>query len=481
MTSNNINISSGGKKFTYYFEYFDDKEYVKDTTQYIVNDGRIIFINGNYHNILYKRNYWEESDMQPVKDYIPQYVNLSSIDVYFPSHSLEVYERGVKYALTIKIYISGVEVILGSFLVDRIDAVAGNSPIRMLGQDYYEKINITIPDPYYILYSDDWKEWRCKNIYGYDKTGEDNDEASNIIIQFYPVEQNGDNYLKRTECGGGQNVLEFHKNTQKYLELKFGHNFYKSNNDPKLIAKFVFNPEYSNFGEYLTETYGINDYRVRIEIAMKDDDNIYKYLTATGLDSQYEFPVSELEIYSNEEYLDGMVLQAIATIEKMNDGSYKDSLQIISNDIEITPEVFKFLISDKSIYNINLDLLHNMINYNCNIVNKIQKNIIKIDKPNDYKSNIIKPVFFRTQEISELQIHGQITENIVLNLDAYKNKVEIFYLNIQGVLFQEIGRVNSGVIFKVIGGKLDKDNKSGNYYILDQDQEMVTYGKYKLL
>ena len=62
-----------------------------------------------------------------------------------------------------------------------------------------------------------------------------------------------------------------------------------------------------------------------------------------------------------------------------------------------------------------------------------------------------------------------------------KNKVEIFYLNINGVLFQEIGRNNSGIIFKIIGNKLDKSVKSGNYYILNQDQEMVTYGNYTLI
>jgi hypothetical protein len=62
-----------------------------------------------------------------------------------------------------------------------------------------------------------------------------------------------------------------------------------------------------------------------------------------------------------------------------------------------------------------------------------------------------------------------VTENIALNLDEYKNKVDIFYLNINGTLFQEIGRTNQGIIFKIIGQKIDKSIKSGNYYILNQD------------
>ena len=71
MTSNNINITSGSKKFTYYFEYFDDKEYVKDSTQYIIDDDRIVFIGDDYYNILYKKNYWEEFENHGIKDYVP--------------------------------------------------------------------------------------------------------------------------------------------------------------------------------------------------------------------------------------------------------------------------------------------------------------------------------------------------------------------------------------------------------------------------
>lgn len=231
-----------------------------------------------------------------------------------------------------------------------------------------------------------------------------------------------------------------------------------------------YSPYYSNLSEYLKETYNITQYYTTLEIVIKDTDNIYKYIEIPNCDETTTIPVSEFGFTNWSEYLSGLKFYAIFTIYDSEDSMVKQdqfNLQIPSNELYITKEVFKYLI-DLPIHNINLDII-DMINYNCNIVNKVQKNIIKIDRPSDYKSNIIKPVFFRTQELSKLQIHSSVTENIALNLDDYKNKVDIFYLNINGTLFQEIGRTNQGIIFKIIGQKIDKSIKSGNYYILNQD------------
>jgi hypothetical protein len=72
-----------------------------------------------------------------------------------------------------------------------------------------------------------------------------------------------------------------------------------------------------------------------------------------------------------------------------------------------------------------------------------------------------------------------VTENICINLDAYKSSVDRFYIKIEGTSYSEVGRTESGVIFKVQGSLLPGTVTSGTYYILNEDADLVTTGKYK--
>ena len=111
-----------------------------------------------------------------------------------------------------------------------------------------------------------------------------------------------------------------------------------------------------------------------------------------------------------------------------------------------------------------------------NVVNVIENKIVTLERPNEYKSNIVKPIFVKVQDADSIRIHKSVTENICINLDAYKNKVDSFVLKIGDTNFYEIGRINSGIIFKVIGTNVQLDN--GIYYILNNDGELVTTGKF---
>ena len=145
-----------------------------------------------------------------------------------------------------------------------------------------------------------------------------------------------------------------------------------------------------------------------------------------------------------------------------------------------------FIISDPNIpQSINLDEV-DMNNYNINAVNKVEKKIIQLDRPDNNKGNLIKPVYFRARELNELVIHPNVTENISFNLDAYKSQVERFYLQIDGAVFPEFARVASGVIFRIVGADLPySTNEEGNrisegvLYLLNQDKELITTGKYR--
>ena len=75
--------------------------------------------------------------------------------------------------------------------------------------------------------------------------------------------------------------------------------------------------------------------------------------------------------------------------------------------------------------------------------------------------------------------HPRFTENICINLNQFKAKVDRFILQIENTNFVEIGRIASGVIFKIIGTSLPGDLTEGTYYILNEDGEGITTGQYK--
>ena len=52
-------------------------------------------------------------------------------------------------------------------------------------------------------------------------------------------------------------------------------------------------------------------------------------------------------------------------------------------------------------------------------------------------------------------------------------------LQIEGCTFPEIGRTVGGVVFKVVGNNLSGELALGTYYILNQDSDMVTSGRYQ--
>jgi hypothetical protein len=91
----------------------------------------------------------------------------------------------------------------------------------------------------------------------------------------------------------------------------------------------------------------------------------------------------------------------------------------------------------------------------------------------------MQPVFFRVKETEFLTIHPAVTENICINLDDYKSKVEKFILQIEDCTFSQIGSNNFGIIFKVHGKNLPGKVPSGLYYVLNENNELVTSGKYK--
>ena len=83
---------------------------------------------------------------------MPKNIRLSSIDLYFPEYSLDVYENNVNYALTINTWINNKYICLGTHIFSAIDAISSEKVRTFFNQKYYEKINIKFIDPYSIIY-----------------------------------------------------------------------------------------------------------------------------------------------------------------------------------------------------------------------------------------------------------------------------------------------------------------------------------------
>lgn len=111
-------------------------------------------------------------------------------------------------------------------------------------------------------------------------------------------------------------------------------------------------------------------------------------------------------------------------------------------------------------------------------INKTIQQVTNISATTSSHAGIVQPVFIRVQKAANIVVHPAVNENICINLDAYKASVEEFTLKIEGASFPETGRTASGVIFNVVGNDLPANLLSGVYYILNENKDLVTTGRY---
>jgi hypothetical protein len=180
-----------------------------------------------------------------------------------------------------------------------------------------------------------------------------------------------------------------------------------------------------------------------------------------------------------------MVTATITIKEKDKNGNEityvhpNNETYILSNEVPITQEIFKYFVGWDLVSLKNRQKIDDMKITNYTLVNKIVNEIVQLERPDKSKSNIIQPVFFRSVDSEFITIHPSVTENICINLDNYKSKVKSFILQIENCTFTPIGVNQYGIIFKVTGNILPQEITEGTYYILDENSELVTKGKYK--
>jgi hypothetical protein len=226
----------------------------------------------------------------------------------------------------------------------------------------------------------------------------------------------------------------------------------------------------------LKETYQIfGDVNLKYGFVIGDKENPYKYIEKdfTEFETSVKFELSEFTFDSWQDFFEGLYAQVYFIVQKEEN----DIIVIASNKVFITQEEFKYLMHE-NIRTVDLSKI-DMELKSFDVVNVIENKVVSVEHPSEYKSNIVKPIFVKVQDTDSIRLHRGVTENISINLDAYKNKVSAFMLKIGDMNFYEIGRMNSGIIFKIVGNNLP--SVDGIYYVLNESGELVTTGKYSIV
>jgi hypothetical protein len=183
------------------------------------------------------------------------------------------------------------------------------------------------------------------------------------------------------------------------------------------------------------------------------------------------------------DFRNGMYAQCIYKV--YSDGVPK--MYIKSNRVYITQDEFRFIINNPETINLN-DIDMNV--ENVKIINKIENNVIQIQRPDDYKNNLIKPVFYKVYTADTIVIKcdphsGTLKQYISIDPPANVslNVIKKFTLVVNGQKFNEIARQMNHVIFLINPGvKINVDAegkplKNTQYEVLKDNEEDCFEGK----
>ena len=510
---NYINITDESHTFPYIIEYVKSAVTLSGTNE--ITDANIKYCNYNNtvyllnSNVCYYKNLnnWYNIDRLPIANMsidncIPTTIKTSNIKIYIPNHSPVIYSKKIKYALSLNTWTHGIKVDLGTYVFKPTDTIAiPTGAIKKGNNEYHEYISFDIIDPFYIIYSNEWNNFR-NHICSCNQTEPSriNNAGSNLYVSLYVIEESDDGYIAYNGYSGGYNNFLISNNTD-FFDLKLS-----VVTAPRLGFKFdiKMNETYNSLLTYITKTYNLNNIASRnivFDVVIKNkneiiiDPNTVRLYNADehyGNATQYIY-ISNLEnnlikSFLNDwnNFVDGYSIVGSLTIYDESYYNYnartlevnenkRECISFVSNEIPITQELFSLFANGGSEKIIDIEDM-NITTYN--VVNKIENKIIQVERPNESKSNIVQPVFFRSKDSEILTLHPLVTENISINLDDYKSKVDKFILQIGNSIFNQIGANSYGILFKITANTISPNVTSGTYYILNENKELVTTGKY---
>ena len=482
---NTINIMGYDQSFPYIVEYTSYDEVVSLNAVWANNADNIGLYKDDMQYYRNMNSWHNVSDIQNTHtDCIPASTKLSNIRIYVPTHSISSYTNGIKYGVNASTWVSGKKIDLGSFIFKQSETEAVSNVIKQGNNEYHECIDFDIIDVFDLLYADSWSAFRnivCKEPLNTNST------TSALNISLFVVETDGNEYTMNNDFVGGITSFNISRPTDMLsLCLEFSQ-------DPiGLKYNISMNATYDWLLDYLQETYGLKVSKsdIDLDLVIKTNDSViplfsdimpkYDAVETYGKATQI-LPLNTIlnsnarQFFESWNYFEeGWSFAGAITINN----SGEELLNIVSNELPITQELYSNFINGGSEKIIDINDM-NVITYN--VVNKIENNIVHIDRPNESKANIVQPVFFKVKDTETLTLHPAVTETISINLDDYKSKVDKFTLQIEGCRFGQIGANSYGVLFKIDGNKLPLNAVSGTYYILDDNYELITTGKYSCI
>lgn len=153
----------------------------------------------------------------------------------------------------------------------------------------------------------------------------------------------------------------------------------------------------------------------------------------------------------------------------------KDKLKYTINEQQYTRLSIKKKETD--IDDMNKENFNFISNMNCRIV-KSNDDKRQIQKNSVQPRIIYKPIFFKVQDLQNIVLRSNMSQNIGISLSSYVNKVDEFILSIGENKWYESSRTSSFVIFNV-NSKLINE-ASGKYDILTSDNEYLSTGNYTI-
>lgn len=153
----------------------------------------------------------------------------------------------------------------------------------------------------------------------------------------------------------------------------------------------------------------------------------------------------------------------------------KDKLKYTINEQQYTRLSIKKKETD--IDDMNKENFNFISNMNCRIV-KSNDDKQQIQKNSVQPRIIYKPIFFKAQDLQNIVLRSNMSQNIGISLSSYVNKVDEFILSIGENKWHESSRTSSFVIFNV-NSKLINE-ATGKYDILTSDNEYLSTGNYTI-
>ena len=466
------------------------------------------------NEIIYKdtNNYYRTHDVDVI-DFASDSTLIQSnlVRVYLPDMNPSRYSKRINYYISASTRIGRRNIILYSNVISAKDFLASER-LHTIGQHIYSNYyEFEILSPFELFFNPGYADFR--RTYCYSSQNVTNDSTPIVTITIYAVDDmysDGQEYHNSLSFGSGSTILIPDDYSNMNMDVTSVLSFDKLNFNSTLKFNRTI---YSSIEDYFSKNYNMNINLITKELTILDDDNIYRMFqwnhdlrSDINDDDRADFNITDntpfdmcdnseqwydydINIYRQSpfdgwnDFRNGMYAQCVYKV--YSDGVPK--MYIKSNRVYITQDEYRFIINNPETINLN-DIDMNV--ENVKIINKIENNVIQIQRPDDYKNNLIKPVFYKVYTADTIVIKcdphsGTLKQYISIDPPANVslNVIKKFTLVVNGQKFNEIARQMNHVIFLINPGvKINVDAegkplKNTQYEVLKDNEEDCFEGK----